>query len=273
MTAWNASHISTSPFVKVKVPSCSKLWALLSAFLSQAQQLPCEVISTQPQLQIQLLQRSPNSEEPSLEKRSHWDVLHPESKSQELSPLSHLSSSSDSDSRSHVSRKMVFCIWKIFRLTWPPKSFIPKWSTPLRSTDMPPQSSKVDPKANFVPIGCPLDQQHQDHLEAYQKCRIWSSSCGSAVTNLNGIHEDVGSIPGQAQWVKDPALPCGIGCRCSSDSTLLWLWHKPEAAASIRPLARELPYTVGSALKSRKEKKKKKRKEKERKKCRICIFT
>ena len=33
-----------------------------------------------------------------------------------------------------------------------------------------------------------------------------SSHCGSAVTSLTSIHEDVASIPGLAQWVEDPAL-------------------------------------------------------------------
>ena len=33
-----------------------------------------------------------------------------------------------------------------------------------------------------------------------------SSHCGSVVAGLTGVHEDVGSIPGLAQWVKDPVL-------------------------------------------------------------------
>ena len=68
-----------------------------------------------------------------------------------------------------------------------------------------------------------------------------SSHFSLVVTNPTSIHAAAGSIPGPTQWVKDPVL--------------LWLWHRLAAAALIRPLAWELPYATGVALKKKKEKK------------------
>mgnify|MGYP001354307167 CR=1 FL=1 len=45
------------------------------------------------------------------------------------------------------------------------------------------------------------------------------------------------------------AKSCSVGCRCSSDLALLWLWCRPIAAALIRSLAWELPYVAGVAVK------------------------
>ena len=47
----------------------------------------------------------------------------------------------------------------------------------------------------------------------------------------------------------------GIGHRRGSDPELLWLWCRPEAIAPIRPLAWELPYAAGVALKSKQKQK------------------
>ena len=75
-------------------------------------------------------------------------------------------------------------------------------------------------------------------------------------------HGVSGSIPGLAQRIKDPAVAvsCGVGRRCGSDPTLLWLWCRPAATAPIRALAWESPYATEAALEKVDRQKKKNKK-------------
>ena len=57
------------------------------------------------------------------------------------------------------------------------------------------------------------------------------------VKNPTSIHENLSSIPGLAQLVKEPSL--------------LQLWCRLAPAAPIRPLAWELPYATSVALKNK----------------------
>ena len=56
-------------------------------------------------------------------------------------------------------------------------------------------------------------------------------------------------------------MSCGVGLRDSLNPELLWLWHRWAAAAPIPPLAWELPYAQGVALKRKRKRKEKKRKD------------
>ena len=44
-------------------------------------------------------------------------------------------------------------------------------------------------------------------------------------------------------------MSCSVGHRCGLGLALLWLWCRLVAVALIQPLAWELPYAVGAALK------------------------
>ena len=52
-------------------------------------------------------------------------------------------------------------------------------------------------------------------------------------------------------------MSSGVVCRHGLDPALLWLWHRLEAIAPIRPLAWETPYAASAPLKSKKKKGKK----------------
>ena len=78
------------------------------------------------------------------------------------------------------------------------------------------------------------------------------SSIVSAIKNLSSIHEDEDLICGLAQWIKDPALSWAVvQVADAADPTLLW--RRLAVVTQIQPLAWELRYATGAALKRKKK--------------------
>ena len=80
---------------------------------------------------------------------------------------------------------------------------------------------------------------------------MWSYCCSSVVTNPTSIHEAAGSLSDLARLriqLKQNCHELLVGCRCSSDPALPWLWGKLAATAPIPPLAWEPLYAMGAAL-------------------------
>ena len=76
---------------------------------------------------------------------------------------------------------------------------------------------------------------------------------GSLLTNPASRGWGFDPWPRSVGWGSGIAMSRGAGCRFSSDLASLWLRCRPAAVALIRPLAWELPYAAGVALKRQKK--------------------
>ena len=73
----------------------------------------------------------------------------------------------------------------------------------------------------------------------------WGSShYGSVEMNLVSMRTKFRSLVSLSGLRSGVAVSCGIGCRCCSDLTLLWLWYRSVATSPIQSLAWEPPYAM-----------------------------
>ena len=86
-------------------------------------------------------------------------------------------------------------------------------------------------------IGAAAASLHHSCRNARSKPHLWPDTVF--------VRMCVPSLTSLSELGCDRAASCSVGHRCVSELVLLWLWHRPEAAAPIRPLALELPCATG----------------------------
>ena len=74
----------------------------------------------------------------------------------------------------------------------------------------------------------------------------------SRLRTQHDIHEDADSIPGLSGLRVWRCHKLNVRCTYGQDLVLPWLWCRPIAAPLIWPLAWELPYAAGAAVKKKK---------------------
>ena len=145
-------------------------------------------------------------------------------------------------------------------LLWPgfdswPRNFCMPWTQPGRKTKQSkqtkrPVSNSWQGKFNFLVF-----------LVECVECLLKKRSPGEFLLWLSRLQTRIVSMrfdpwPCSVSEGSGVAVSYSVGCRCGSDAVMLWMWCQLAATALIQPLAWELPYAVGMALKSKKKKKK-----------------